>query len=88
MLNVSMMSLRTIKSSITFSAPFKLEGWEEAQPAGRYDVETDEEVIEGNGRTIYRRVATLLIVRSRAMTQTITVDPSQLEAALARDAAR
>ncbi len=82
-----MMALRTTKSTITFAAPFKLEGWEEAQPAGRYDIETDEEVIEGNGRTIYRRVATLLILRSHGMTRTITVDPGQLEAALVRDMA-
>lgn len=81
------MVLRTTKSTIAFAAPFKLEGWTEVQPAGRYDIETDEEVIEGNGRTVYRRVATLLILRSDGMTRTMTVDPDQLEAALAKDMA-
>ncbi|NIJ35307.1 hypothetical protein [Sphingomonas oligoaromativorans] len=79
------MTLRTIKSSIAFAAPFKLEGLEDEQPAGRYDVETDEEIIEGNGQTIYRRVATLLILRSHGLTRTVTVTPAELEAALARD---
>jgi hypothetical protein len=81
------MVLRTTKSTITFAAPFKLEGWTEVQPAGRYDIETDEEVIEGNGRTVYRRVATLLILRSDGMTRTMAVEPGQLEAALAQDMA-
>jgi len=79
------MALRTTKSSVTFAAPFKLEGFEETQPAGRYEVETDEEIIECNERTAYRRVATLLILNHLGATQTVTVDPKELEAALARD---
>lgn len=79
------MTLRTTKTSIAFAAPFKLEGLDDEQPAGRYDVETDEEVVEGNGQTVYRRVATLLIVRSHGLTRTVMVTPTELEAALARD---
>jgi len=78
------MTLRTTKSFVTFAAPFSLAGIQEMQPAGRYEIETDEEIIEGNGRTGYRRVATLLILRHHGMTQTVTIDPTELEAVLAR----
>jgi hypothetical protein len=87
MRGVPMMVLRTTKSTITFAAPLKLEGREDAQPADRYDIETDEEVIEANGRTVYRRGATLLILPSHGMIRTMTVDPGQPEAALAKDMA-
>ncbi|WP_126174381.1 hypothetical protein [Altericroceibacterium xinjiangense] len=58
---------------------------DELHPAGTYDVDTDEEVIEGNERTVYLRVATLLHLRNGGTTQTVTVDPKDLEHALARD---
>ena len=41
---VPLMVLHTIKSIITFAALVKLEGWEATQPAGRYDIETDDEL--------------------------------------------
>lgn len=80
--------MRTTRSTITFTAPFRLAGVAETHPAGSYDVETDEEVIEGNGRTVYRRVATLLFVREGNMTRMLTVSPVDLDAALARDRAQ
>jgi hypothetical protein len=79
------MTLRTTKSSVTFGKPFKLKGMDEEQPAGTYEVETDEEVIESHGRTVYVRVATLLLIRSPGMTRTVTVDPNELNAAQERD---
>jgi hypothetical protein len=81
------MALRTTKSSVTFARPFQLKGVDGQQPAGTYELETDEEIIEAHGRTVYVRVATLLYIRSLGMKQTITVDPSDLQAAQERDQA-
>lgn len=79
------MALRTTKSSVTFAAPFKLPEFVEAQPAGTYDVLTDEEIVEGNDRTVYFRVATFLYVTHGDTTSMVTVDPKGLQAALERD---
>jgi hypothetical protein len=80
------MTIRTTKSTVTFRAPFLVKGMAERQRAGTYDVETDEEALEGlNGRTAYRRVATLLILTEAGCTRTITVDPLSLENALDAD---
>lgn len=80
-----MTGVRTTRTTVTFRAPFQLAGFERPEPAGTYDLEVDEEIIEGNDRTVYRRTATLLILRSGSTTRTITVNPADLEAALARD---
>ena len=55
-------------------------------PPGTYDVDTDEEVIEGNERTVYLRIATVIYVRGVGSTCTVTINPSVLAAALQRDA--
>jgi hypothetical protein len=81
------MALRTTRSSITFAAPFDLKGVAGTFPAGSYDVETEEEIIEGMSHTVYLRVATLLYVRTIGMTRTLTVDPKHLQDALDRDRA-
>ena len=83
-----MTALRTTRSSVTFAAPFKLKAFEFAEPAGTYAIETDEEIIEGNEHTVYRRVATLLYIRRGGTTRAVTIDPLDLEAALARARAR
>ena len=78
------MALRTTRSSITFTAPFDLKGIAGTLPAGSYDVETEEEIIETMTHTVYLRVATLLYVRTIGMTRTLTVDPQALQDALDR----
>ncbi len=80
-------AIRTTKSRVTFRAPFSLRGIDGVQPAGSYDVDTDEEAIEGNGHTVYRRVATILYLTSHGVTLSCTIRPDDLAAALARDAA-
>jgi hypothetical protein len=75
------MALRITKSHVTFDEPFKFKGRDEILSAGSYDVETEEEIIEGNERAVYRRVATRLYIRNTGMTRTITVDPKELETA-------
>jgi hypothetical protein len=66
---------------MTFAAPFRLSALDELLPAGTYDIDTEEEIIEGNERTVYRRVATMIHVRTSGMVQIWTVDPKELEAA-------
>jgi hypothetical protein len=79
------MPLRTTRSQVTFSAPFSLAEIDEIQPPGTYDVDTEEEIVEGNERTVYIRVATLIHLRTEFTTRTVTVNPKGLEAALAKD---
>ena len=79
------MTIVTRRSSATFAAPFTVRGVEGQQPAGTYEIETDEEVIEGNGHVVRRRIATLMFIRRGQATETWTIDPADLAAALARD---
>ena len=81
------MTIRTTKSRVTFNRPFSLKGVDGVQPPGSYEVETDEETIEGNERTVYRRVATILYLSAGGVTVSCAIDPDDLAAALARDAA-
>jgi hypothetical protein len=83
---------RTTKKTVTFRRPFTLTGFDGEQPAGSYTVETDEELLEGVSFPAYRRVATIMHLemgarRAGGVLQVATIDPSQLEAALAVDAA-
>ncbi|MGV3481060.1 MAG: hypothetical protein ACO1O3_14005 [Sphingobium sp.] len=79
------MSIRTTSGTATFAAPFRLKGVNETLPPGTYQVETDEEVVEGNARTVFRRVATLFYVPTASGMRVCTVDADDLAAALAAD---
>ena len=81
------MPIRTTRTQVTFKAPFSLPKLDGLQPTGTYDVDTDEERIEGNRHTVYLRVATILHVHSLGSKRFVTIDPAGLEAALERDAA-
>jgi hypothetical protein len=89
------MTLRTRSETVTFCRPFVLAGLDGAQPAGRYTVETDEELLPTVSHTAYRRLATwfrlpAITADERSVggrTQVASVDPIELEAALARDGA-
>jgi len=78
--------MRTTRSTVTFHAPFTLNPVVGELPAGTYDIEVDEEDTIVGERTVYCRVATLLLVHGRGTTRTVKVDPKQLEAALHADA--
>jgi hypothetical protein len=84
------MTVRTSRKSVTFTRPFSLSGIDEVQPAGTYTVETDEELLPGLSFPAYRRIATLICLRSRGrgrvVEEVVNVDPLELEAAQARDA--
>ncbi len=85
------MTLRTHSETVTFARPFTLSGINGRQPPGTYTVETDEERIEGSSPPTYRRVSTMIRLAGRPGTgeqvQVVIVDPDELAAALARDAA-
>jgi len=78
--------IQTHSSSVTFRAPFTLPGLDRFYPAGSYRVETDEEQIDVSFAAA-RRIATTIMLSSGAMTQAWLVQPADLEAALAKDAA-
>ena len=79
------MTIVTHRSSVTFSAPFTIKGVVGQQPAGTYQIETDEEVVEGNDHVVRHRIATLIFIRRGQATETWTIDPADLAAALAKD---
>jgi hypothetical protein len=84
------MSIRTSTRVVTFTRPFRLGAIGDEQPAGSYNVETDEERLDTVAHPAYRRIATWMRVPLQsgfAGSQTIIIDPVELESALARDAA-
>ena len=85
------MTIRTSKKTVIFRRPFVLGGFDEVLPAGAYSVETDEELLEGISFPAYRRILTLIHLHGKpghpGLTQTLTIDPNELDAALKRDQA-
>ncbi len=83
------MSARTTHSIAHFEAPFVLGGLEGKLPAGDYDIDHDEEMIDGLSWVAWRRVATFIHLPARAVrnptSQLIAIDQTELEAALTRD---
>jgi hypothetical protein len=77
--------MRTTREPVTFAHPFVLDGAEGVQPAGTYDVEVDEELIEGLSFLAYRRVATTIYLPlasgATGSHQAVRVDPRELESA-------
>ena len=77
---------------MTFAHPFVISGHEGELPAGRYEVVVDEVLLEGLSFEAYRRTASFLLISGQGgqagETSMRQIDPRDLEAALARDAAR
>ena len=84
------MPTRTISAPVTFRRAFSLPGIDSPLPAGTYTVETDEELIEGLSFYAYRRVATMICLPAGSgplgFSQTVPINPLDLEAAQAIDA--
>ena len=57
-------------------------------PSANYRVVTDEELIEGLSFPAYRRASTVIFVpaESGCAVEMVTIDPSDLQAAMERDA--
>jgi hypothetical protein len=77
---------------LTFRQPFALSGVSGAVPPGTYRVDIEEEPIDGLSFLAYRRLATFIRLplpgAGSGSTQSILVDPKELDAAQERDAAR
>jgi len=56
------MTMRSRREAITFLHPFRIKGIDRLLPPGAYEVNTDEEVIEGLSFPAFRRVATMIMV--------------------------
>lgn len=85
------MTTRTTTSSVTFAHPFRLDAFGAQFPAGRYVIETDEELLEGLSFAAYQRTAVTMRLAADArrpgITEYAVIEPSQLDAALLLDAA-
>jgi hypothetical protein len=83
------MTTRTKRSIAHFAAPFTLRGLDGVQPAGDYDIDEDEEMIEGLSWLAYQRVATFIHIPARnsdqRRAQLVAIDYSELETALQKD---
>ena len=81
------MQTRRTKRTITCSRPFILDGFDRAQPAGTYTVETEEEVLGTLTFSAYRHVSTSIVLNQPGCREYFPVDPQELDEALARDGA-
>jgi hypothetical protein len=82
------MTIRTTRRTVAFRRPFCLNGVDRVLPPGAYKVVTDEELIEELSFSAYRRISTLMLVPAQtgSAVEMVTIEPLDLEAALARDA--
>ena len=79
------MTERFTRTSLTFRAPFRLPGYDAPLPAGTYAVDTEEEAIEANDYTVYRRVSTTFLVESAGRIEHRPVDAQALAEVWERD---
>lgn len=73
--------------TVRFASPFSLGSAAELFPAGDYQVETADELVERCGHTARIRLSTVLIVPTRAGTRHCEISAAELEQALLRDSA-
>ena len=83
------MSGRTTRSIAHFEAPFVLGGLNGMLPAGDYDIDHDEELIDGMSWLAWRSVATFIHLPARTLksptSQLVAIDHAELETALRQD---
>ena len=78
------MTTRTQRRTIEFRHAFLLKGIDRILPPGKYDIVSDEELIEGLSFPVYRRVSTIIFVPAAAQASAIemvSVDPRDLQSA-------
>jgi hypothetical protein len=82
------MTTRTTTKTVTFHRPFNLKAVDRLLPPANYRVVTDEDLIEGLSFPAYRRASTVIFVpaESGCAVEMVTIDPSDLRAAIERDA--
>lgn len=79
------MATRTDRRTVTISQSFRLDGIDGELPPGRYEVDTDEETIDGLSFISWRRTATMIHVRRSGTTQVFRIDPADLDECLLRE---
>jgi hypothetical protein len=83
------LTIRTTRSTVSFSNPFTLRNLEGLQPAGEYVVLADDELIEGLLRVAYRRLVTLFQTPAISFpprkTESFSISQTDLDAALMKD---
>ena len=83
------MAMRTTRTTVTFARPFVVGDFDEVLPAGIYNVETDEERLEGISLPAYRRKLTVIQLHAESAhpgrVRSPKIDPNELDAALKRD---
>ena len=83
------MTIRTSSKFVIFKHPFKIGMLPELQPAGSYQVDTDEELIEGLSFVAYKRILTIIHLHSKnklkSLTRALTISAKDLEVALQKD---
>ena len=84
------MIARTQRTKTSFAQPFLLRGVDRMLPPGTYEIAIEEELIEGLSFPVYRRVSTVIFVPGQLASsiEMVTIDPVDLAAAEARDAAQ
>ena len=83
------MSTRAIQTTVTFHKPFTLSSIDGPQPAGTYQLEAEEEQIDGLSFSAFRRTTLLLFLPADpapgATRHVVQVDPLELSEALLAD---
>ncbi|SFN02861.1 hypothetical protein SAMN05216573_10795 [Bradyrhizobium sp. Rc3b] len=83
------MTIRSRRATIAFRHPFRIHGIERMLPAGVYTVITDEEKIDSDTVSAWRRVGTSIIVPGEGVLGSVEMLPiraADLEAAVVDDA--
>ena len=84
------MTTRVTSKAVVFSRPFVLNEADGEQPPGIYTVETEQEPLDIASILAYRRVSTVMhrydLHATGGFIRFVTIDPAELDAALARDA--
>lgn len=81
------MTIRTTISTVTVKEPFLLIGIDGNQPAGNYEIELREQLVDNSAFLTYRRMSTQIrLLQQEAHLQyplQVSIDPSKLEELLA-----
>jgi hypothetical protein len=85
------MSTRSTERTLTFRRAFSLSAADGPLPPGAYRVITEEEQLEGLSFAAFQRTRTLLFLPANSLPgkarEVVDIDPNELAAALAADAA-
>ncbi|MDK1488459.1 hypothetical protein QN219_00055 [Sinorhizobium sp. 7-81] len=83
------MFARTKTRTVHFDEPFRISDLDEMVPPGDYEVDDDEELIEGISWLAYRRVATFIklpaTIENKLQMRLIAIDPEELERLIIAD---